>query len=205
MPQTALTAVKYMPSGLRIVKLADNQFGKIENANVETYEKENDIYPLVSGQDLWGENIIIPIYIKGINDMIYLPEAVVNISRERNIVATPVLNGKGTVKEMITEGDLDVSISVAVVSMVSDGSYHENISEFLDKYPYKGVERLRKLLDEPNRLNIVSDFLTLFDLDGGDFGIVVKNYTVNQETHTNRQVFNITALSDYDYNLLIEV
>ena len=51
---------------------------------------------------------------------------------------------------------------------------------------------------------MVSDFLKLFDLDGGELGIVVKNYTVHQDTHLNRQVFEIQALSDYDYNLLIE-
>ena len=75
---------------------------------------------------------------------------------------------------------------------------------YSDVYPDKGVEKLRKLLDEPNRLEVVSDFLKLFDLDGGEFGIVVKSYSVNQETHTNRQVFSITAVSDYDYNLFIE-
>ena len=73
-----------------------------------------------------------------------------------------------------------------------------------DTYPYKGVERLRKLLDTPDRLDIVSDFLTLFDLDGGDFGIVVESYSVKQDTHLNRQIFEIQAVSDYDYNLLIE-
>ena len=62
----------------------------------------------------------------------------------------------------------------------------------------------RKLLDTPDRLDIVSDFLTLFDLDGGDFGIVVESYSVKQDTHLNRQIFEIQAVSDYDYNLLIE-
>jgi hypothetical protein len=166
------------------------------------FGSEESSYPLVS--DLYGRNIIVPLTLKGKADTMYFPEAVVNISRERNIVATPVLNGKGTVKEMITEGDLSLSISLAVVSTSDDGGYDGNSTSFADVYPGKGVERLRKLLDEPNRLDIVSGFLTLFDLDGGDFGIVVKSYSLNQQTHTNRQVFEIQALSDYDYDLLIE-
>jgi hypothetical protein len=201
-PATIISSVKYLSSGLKMVKLSDDQFSIIENATLNV--SSGNPYPLVSGKDLYGRDIVVPLTIKGKTDQIYLPEAVVNISRERNIVATPVLNGKGTVKEMITDGDLSLSISVAIMSNSDDGKYDENLSVFNDLYPYKGVERFRQLLEEPNRLDIVSDFLKLFDLDGGDLGIVVKSYSVNQETHLNRQVFEIQAISDYDYNLLIE-
>ena len=165
---------------------------------------EGSPYPMVSGEDLFGRDILVPVIIKGSEDMMSFPEAVVNVSRNRNIVATPVLNGKGTVKEMITDGDLDITMTVAVVSSTLDGNFDESSVLTYDTYPYNGVERLRKLLDEPERLDVVSDFLKLFDLDGGELGIVVKSYSVHQDTHLNRQVFEIQALSDYDYNLLIE-
>jgi len=203
-PATIATSAKYMVSGLRVVKLSENASGKMEDSALMSQQNGESPYPLVSGTDLYGYNLIVPITIKGKTDTITLQEAVVNVSRSRNIVATPVLNGRGTVKEMITEGDIDLSISVAVVSLSDDGSYDESLPTYHDVYPYKGVERLRRLLDEMDRLEIVSDFLKLFDLDGGDFGIVVKSYSVNQDTHTNRQVFEIHAVSDYDYNLLIE-
>ncbi len=161
-------------------------------------------YPLVSGEDLFGRDLVVPLTLKGSRDTLRFPEAVVNVSRSRNIVATPVLNGRGTVKEMITDGDLDLSITLAVVSGSAEGDFDGTSTESYDVYPYNGVERLRKLLDEPERLDVVSDFLKLFDLDGGELGIVVKSYTVHQDTHLNRQVFEIQALSDYDYNLLIE-
>lgn len=204
LPQTILTAGKYRVSGLRLVRLPKDAIGKTEDSSIEYVQNGESPYPLVSGEDLYGRNLIVPITIKGKNDNITLPEAVVNISKSRNIVATPVLNGKGTVKEMITEGDLELSISVAVVSSTDDGEYDEEMTAHQDVYPYKGVERLRKLLDEEGRLDIVSDFLQLFDLDGGDLGIVVKSYRVEQQTYANRQVFEIEAISDYDYNLLIE-
>ena len=153
---------------------------------------------------MYGKDLVVPLSMRGKEESFYFKEAVVNVSRERTIVATPVLNGKGTVKEMITEGDLSLSISVAVTSTSEDGDYDGYATGIYDTYPYRGVERLRKLLDSPERIDIVSDFLKLFDLDGGDFGIIVQSYTVNQDTHLNRQVFEIQALSDYDYNLLIE-
>ena len=106
---------------------------------------------------------------------------------------------------MITDGDLKLSINVAIVSTMDDGSYDEGSSmRYNDVLSIFGVQRLRKLLDEPNRLDIVSEFLKQFDLDGGSLGIIVQSYTVNQETYSNRQEFSIEAFSDYDYNLLIE-
>ncbi len=183
---SAATAVKYLVSGLK------------------SPDAEGTPYPMVSGEDLFGRDFIVPLILKGSKDTLKFQEAVVNVSRSRNIVATPVLNGRGTVKEMITDGDLDLTITLAVVSGSKDGDFDGTSTESYDVYPYNGVKRLRKLLDEPERLDVVSDFLKLFDLDGGELGIVVKSYTVHQDTHLNRQVFEIQALSDYDYNLLIE-
>lgn len=202
-PGTVVTQVKYLASGLRVTVLPKDQHGNLEDAAVDNSSLVCP-YPLVSNTDLYGEDLIVSMCIKSKNDMMYFPEAVVNVSRSRNIVATPVLNGQGTVKEMITDGDLELSISLAVVSTTEQGDFDENSVKQYDTYPYNGVERLRKLLDEPVRLDIVSDFLKVFDLDGGNFGIVVKSYSVHQDTHLNRQVFEIQALSDYDYDLLIE-
>lgn len=158
---------------------------------------------MVTGEDLYGRDFIVPVSIKYGTMTMTFPEAVVNISRGRTIVATPVLNGRGTVKEMITEGDLRLSLSVAVMATTETGDYDGNAQRFYDIYPYIGVARLRKLLEIPDRLLIVSKFLERFELDGGELGIVVESYSVKQNTHSNRQVFEIEAVSDYDYNLLI--
>lgn len=180
---SAATAAKYLASGMEGVSPTP--------------------YPLVHGNDAYGRDIVVPLTLRGSNDQLSFKEAVVNVRRSRNIVATPVLNGRGTVKEMITEGDLDLTITLAVVSNTEAGDYLDNLVVSYDTYPYNGVESLRKLLDEPERLAVVSDFLKLFGLDGGDSGIVVKSYSVHQDTHLNRQVFEIQAVSDYDYELLI--
>ena len=67
-----------------------------------------------------------------------------NVSRERTIVATPVLNGKGTVKEMITEGDLSLSISVAITSTSEDGDYKSDLKKAAENeynlWNYSGYE-----------------------------------------------------------------
>ena len=201
---TVATAGKYLASGLRGSVLAEDLAGDTANADLRSAMDDGTPYPMVSGEDLFGRDLIVPLTLKGSRDTLRFQEAVVNVIRSRNIVATPVLNGRGTVKEMITDGDLDLTITLAVVSGSKDGDFDGTSTKSYDVYPYNGVERLRKLLDEPERLDVVSDFLKLFDLDGGELGIVVKSYTAHQDTHLNRQVFEIQALSDYDYNLLIE-
>lgn len=201
---TVATAGKYLASGLRGSVLAEDLAGDTANADLRGAMDEGTPYPMVSGEDLFGRDLIVPLTLKGSRDTLRFQEAVVNVTRSRNIVATPVLNGRGTVKEMVTSGDLDLAITLAVVSGSKDGDFDGTSTKSYDVYPYNGVKRLRKLLDEPERLDVVSDFLKLFDLDGGELGIVVKSYTAHQDTHLNRQVFEIQALSDYDYNLLIE-
>lgn len=161
-------------------------------------------YPLAKGDMPYDYEMQVPVTLKGKTDLMFFPEATVSISRERKIVATPVINGKGTVKEMITEGDLNLTLAVSIVSTDMEGNYDGYSHYSYDRYPFKGVERLRRLLDEPNRLDVVSDFLTLFDLDGDDFGIIVKSYSMKQDTHLNVQKVEIEALSDYDYDLLIK-
>ncbi len=201
---TVATAGKYLASGLRGSVLAEDLARDTANADLRGAMDEGTPYPMVSGEDLFGRDLIVPLTLKGSRDTLRFQEAVVNVTRSRNIVATPVLNGRGTVKEMVTSGDLDLAITLAVVSGSKDGDFDGTSTKSYDVYPYNGVKRLRKLLDEPERLDVVSDFLKLFDLDGGELGIVVKSYTAHQDTHLNRQVFEIQALSDYDYNLLIE-
>lgn len=204
MPATFATGAKYLVSGLRSSELAKNTNGKTSDSQLFSCADVDTTYPIVGGKDLYGRDLIVALSIRSQTETMYFPEAVVNVSRSRNIVATQVVNGRGSVKEMISQGDIDLSISVAVVSTSEDGDYDGTYTTQKDIYPYRAVERLRKMLESDERLDVVSDFLSLFGLDGGDVGIIVKNYSLNQETHTNRQVFEVQAVSDYDYNLLIE-
>ena len=186
LPATFGTAVKYHASAL-----------KAEESLVSSY-------PLVV-----GDSYTVELTLKGASgDEMYFPEAVVTLTRDRNIVATPVLDGRGTVKEMVSWGDVQLSMALSVVSTTADGDYtatEQGVCKQYDVYPYVGVRRLRNLLDESNRLYITSKFLEPFDLDGDtDYGIVVKSYSLLQETQTNRQVVEIQAMSDYDYDLLIK-
>lgn len=120
------------------------------------------------------------------NDIVLI-DAVCNISRSISIVKTQLVGLAGTIKEYITPGDYDISISVGVVC-VEDG-------KIIDRYPAEALSQLRQLLETPQSLYVNSDFLRLFDITR----IAIDSYAINQSEYQNYQTVDIRACSDEDY------
>lgn len=118
-----------------------------------------------------------------------LNDAICAISRSRNIVTTQMVGMDGTVKEYINEGDYQINIVVGVAA-VRDGV-------IVDEYPEEGLDTLRSFLEEKESLEVHSEFLSIFGIDS----LVVKSYSITQETASNYQTVNITAISDHVYNV----
>lgn len=114
-------------------------------------------------------------------------DAVVNISREKHMVRTTLVGLSGTIKEYISNGDYDISITVGIVA-VRDGV-------IVDEYPEEGIREVREFLDENKAIEVSSVFFELFDISR----IVVTRFALNQDTHSNRQTIDVKALSDEDY------
>ncbi|MDR0546314.1 MAG: DUF6046 domain-containing protein [Dysgonamonadaceae bacterium] len=128
------------------------------------------------------------------SEYVELPEAVVSITKSKKIVTTDIVGGNGTVKEFISDNDIEINIFVGIVSVDDAGN-------IIDKYPAEGVKALCSILDRREAIRITSDFLELFDIDGGYFHAVITDYSITQQTHSNRQEVTIKALSDYDYTI----
>ena len=92
-----------------------------------------------------------------------------------------------TIKEYISNGDYDISITVGIVA-VRDGV-------IVDEYPEEGIREVREFLDENKAIEVSSVFFELFDISR----IVVTRFALNQDTHSNRQTIDVKALSDEDY------
>jgi hypothetical protein len=147
--------------------------------------------------DILGKNMIVPLLLKVDGESMEIPEAVVSVTKKKTIVSTSVVGGTGTVKEFICDDDMDISITLGIASV-------DALNTILDEYPAENMQKLMKILDSKKEIEVWSPFLELFDLDGGYFKMVVTEYTVGQSTHTNRQVVNINAVSDYDYTIFSE-
>ena len=116
-------------------------------------------------------------------------DAVVTLTRKRNIVSTAMVGMDGTVKEYINEGDYDIDITVGIQA-VRDG-------RIVDEYPSEGIAQLRGFLDEKATLNVYSEFLDIFDITK----MVVTEVKLTQNTASNYQTLAIKALSDEEYNV----
>jgi hypothetical protein len=128
---------------------------------------------------------------------LYIPEALVSITKKKTIVSTVVVGGKGTVKEFIADNDMEIEITLGIVAV-------DDANTILDEYPAEDLHRLMNILDSHKGIEAWSPFLELFDLDGGYFKMVVTGYKIVQSTHTNRQVVSISGVSDYDYTIFYE-
>lgn len=114
-------------------------------------------------------------------------DAVVSVAREKHIVRTTLVGLNGTVKEYISAGDYDISITVGIVA-VRDG-------QIVDEYPEEGIRKVREFLDENRAIEVSSVFFDLFGIDR----LVVTRFSLTQETGSNRQTIDVRALSDEDY------
>jgi hypothetical protein len=148
--------------------------------------------------EMLGKNVIVPIVLRSNGtkeEPLYIPEAIVSITKRKNIVSTPVVGGSGTVKEFISDEDMEIEITAGIVASDLSGN-------IIDEYPEDKMHDLMNIIDSKKGIEVWSPFLELFDLDGGYFKMIVTDYTVVQSTHTNRQVVNIKAVSDYDYTIM---
>nr|DAM95750.1 MAG TPA: hypothetical protein [Caudoviricetes sp.] len=117
-----------------------------------------------------------------------LNDVTVNVSLQKEIVKTQLVGHKGTIKEYISDGDYQLTMSVGVVAMTDS-------RELLDQYPEQAMATLRKVLERPEALEVSSAFLDVFQVNR----IVVTGFSAKQMTYANRQLVEITALSDDDY------
>lgn len=122
-------------------------------------------------------------------DPIRLETVLVDVSQRKNIVTTAVQGRNGTVKEYISDGDYDVRIRGLVVTNGSSA------------YPYSQVRDLHDLLARSEALDVVADYLRLFNV----YKLVVTGYSFPQkEGFQNVQAFEINCISDTPEELIEE-
>ena len=123
-----------------------------------------------------------------------LIECIITINQEKNIVTTPMQGRDGTIKEYISNGDFAITIDAAV------NNYNETDDENSKAYPIDKLKELIFMLNVKDGLEVQSDFLTFFKISSA----VIKSYGLVQETHSNRQSFQIQMLSDTPYEIKIK-
>lgn len=123
-------------------------------------------------------------------------ECLISINMEKNIVTTALQGRNGTIKEYISDGDYNITVDAGV----STYQVQNEENEIDISYPIDAVKELQELLALPEALEVQSDFLDIFGIDS----TVVKSFSLQQETHSNRQSINIQMLSDRAYEIRLK-
>ncbi len=126
---------------------------------------------------------------------IILTECILTVTQERNIVTTALQGRSGTIKEYISDGDYEIEVMAALQPALEGESFVPP-----DRYPLDELTAFIKLLQGQDSVDVQSDFLDMFGISSA----VVKSYKMDQQTHSNRQTFSITLLSDSPYEIKIK-
>lgn len=151
----------------------------------------HDLTSPITDKSYWTERYVLCrlTFENAAGERLVMNDAVVAVSRQKNIVSTQIVGMDGTVKEYINDGDYNLNIVVGIAA-VRDGV-------IVDEYPADGLRELRTFLDEKAALSVQSDFLDVFDINR----LVIKSFSVTQDTASNYQSVSLSAVSDEEYNV----
>lgn len=145
---------------------------------------------------LEGKNWLTSLAISFGGKQIILEECILSVNQEKNIVTTALQGRNGTIKEYISDGDYQISAMAAVSSYKEkEGNYEVSLT-----YPQDKIRQLTDLLSLSETLNVQSDFLEIFGIKS----VVVTGFSLEQETHSNRQSISIQMLSDLPYEIKLK-
>nr|DAJ30012.1 MAG TPA: hypothetical protein [Caudoviricetes sp.] len=146
--------------------------------------------------DLEGRPWLTSLALSFGNKTIIFEECIISLNLEKIIVSTVLQGRTGAIKEYITDGDYQITVTAAI------SNYHnkEDSVEASFTYPEDQLNKLKELLILPETLVVQSDFLQLFGINAA----VVTSFSLEQETHSNRQSIQIQMLSDQPYEIKLK-
>lgn len=159
--------------------------------NDGTQMQAKDIAAPMTDPSFWQDRyaLVTLIFKKESGDQLEMNDAVVAVTRKKNVVTTQMVGMDGTVKEYINAEDYQIKIAVGIQA-ARDGL-------LVDEYPTDGIKQLRAFFDLNEPILVNSAFFELFDIDR----IVITDFSVEQATESNYQPITLSALSDTEYNV----
>jgi hypothetical protein len=117
---------------------------------------------------------------------LFFETALIEVNQSKIIVQTQVQGRNGTVKEYITDGDWEVTITGAMISE------HSNVP------PELQIRHLNEFKNAPVPISVYSNFLAYFEI----FSLVIKDFRVNQIEGTRNAIsFTINCISDIPFEI----
>jgi hypothetical protein len=183
------------------ISIIKNPIGSINNQQTTIQEAYGNIdSKLWQNKDSTTQQYAPLSLVAMINDTVSLfkfpYEPLIAISGSNNVIKRNVAKGgqlQGTIKERFSRGDYKISISGILLGDNEIGDYDYC-------FPTSLMSDLQSMLEAPTSLKVENAILN----DKGILRIVIENYSFPFSKGENAQRFEIEAVSDFDYNLLIE-
>jgi len=120
--------------------------------------------------------------------LLRIDTVLIAVSQTKNIVKTPIMGRKGTIKEYISDGDFMIDIRGMIVS------------PYPQYFPKDEVSLLNELLSLSKAIPVACDFLQLFGIES----MVVEDFFISQKLGSRNEVpFEILALSDLAEEIIL--
>lgn len=143
------------------------------------------------GSPLWSQNskgitYFMPVTLDGIE----LPNTLISFSGKKNIVETPLIGRRGTVKELINIEDYEIQIRGIVVD---DGR----------SFPDEFIMKLQELFEKNESVSLQCALTDIF-LQQDDSVVIKAIRFPDMKGIENAQAFEINCVSDPYFELIIE-
>lgn len=153
----------------------------------EELKTESKLGTPLRKKDALGRWYFLPVIIEHEGKEYELPNSVIKISGKKKIIETDMTGRKGSVKELISLNDYEITVSGAVVA---------------DDFPEDGISMLNELY---NINESVSLKCALTDIFLGDDKVVIKDIDFAAMKGTEHvQVFTMNLVSDNNFELIIK-
>lgn len=125
-------------------------------------------------------------------DGIRFDTALIDVTIEKNIVRTAINGLNGTVKQFISLGDYSVNVQAIIIGQTDANNSGFEVAA-TDRVPESEIRKLNKILQVPQEIEIISEFLDFFDIST----VVMTGGNVSQREGYRDSVFaNFGLLSD---------
>lgn len=120
---------------------------------------------------------------------INLEIANISLSASKRVIETPILNQKGSIKEIVGQNDYQISISGVLVGQFG----FPTIEDLQRVKPIDAMRNLIEIAEAKVSIKIVSDYLDNFNIER----LMIKSFSFPQNLDSmNLQSFTLTCSSD---------
>lgn len=174
----------WFPSGKQRNQTGDFNYEGQDN-EIKTH---SDLGSILRKQDAQGRYYFLPVVLVHQGTEYEIPNAVISFTGKKNIVETPMVGRKGTVKELISIDDYEIKVQ----GVARDGDF-----------PETELSRLNELYNINEAVTLKCALTDIF-LDEDD-KVVVKSVDISDMKGTESFVFvKMDLVTDRNFELIIE-